>query len=784
MLNKALKESTSRFSSGKKPIVTILTFLILISTAFCESFVVSGHIFDSITNKPISGANIIIGNIGTTTNEFGGFSINVANPSPIKIVMIGYETETVDFTIDNIEIYLEPFAIKGAPIEVTATRVIPCITPVAHSNLTSREVAAHYSVEDVPMVLSTEPGIHAYSESGNGTGYSYVSIRGFDQSRIAVMLDNVPLNDNESHQVYWVDHGDILSDASDVEIQRGIGNSLYGATAFGGSINIQTKIASPYEKFTVGGLRGSFNTYKGRIQYFSGERFGKQWSIAARLSSIKSDGYRDNSNSNQTAFSLGVEHRSPKMTNQFRALLGKEISQLQWDGISKDMLIHRDLRKGKMDWTVPFVDDFYQQIYSLNTRLNFSPHISFHNVAYAVMGSGFYEVERFGKDYYSYNLDIDDELTDEQELEMETDFLRRKWIQNKYYGIVPTVTINYNNFRSDFGIESRTYSGKHFGEVLDVYDPVLRAKLPETYRYYKYLGKKNSITAFGHFVYSFPMGLHLVGDVQSQKHNWTLDQESIGHAVGHKLNAAWSFLNPRFGFSYDISDNISIFANYGTAEKEPSDDQIIEADDVWAEPKEAASEKIIDNEAGINLFYGDKYLKINVYRIDYFNEILSDIYDFAEGEFDIKSADKTRHEGIEIEGGWEINHSLAVRFNGAWSKNRLKSGDFTGKVLTNYPEKLANVTIDYSPNKLYGLMLYGKYVGKQYINESNTQDLAIDPYMIFNISGWLQYDQIRVTTRVNNFFDKLYSTYGYEYYGGYYWPGATRNISLAVDVQL
>ncbi|MBU0528360.1 TonB-dependent receptor, partial [bacterium] len=221
MLNKALKKSKSRFSSGKKPIVTILTFLILISTAFCESFVVSGHIFDSITNKPISGANIIIGNIGTTTNEFGGFSINVANQSPIKIVMIGYETETVDFTIDNIEIYLEPFAIKGAPIEVTATRVIPGITPVAHSNLTSREVAAHYSVEDVPMVLSTEPGIHAYSESGNGTGYSYVSIRGFDQSRIAVMLDNVPLNDNESHQVYWVDHGDILSDASDVEIQRG-----------------------------------------------------------------------------------------------------------------------------------------------------------------------------------------------------------------------------------------------------------------------------------------------------------------------------------------------------------------------------------------------------------------------------------------------------------------------------------------------------------------------------------------------------------------------------------
>ena len=773
------KKEKSRFLAGKKHIILILSFLGLFSHVFCKSFVVSGHIYDSITNKPISSANIIIGNIGTISDEFGGFSINVTHQSRIKIIMIGYESEIIDFTTEIFDIYLLPKILKGIPIEVLATRVIPGITPVAHSNLSSREVAAHYSVEDVPMILSTEPGIHAYSESGNGTGYSYVSIRGFDQSRIAVMLDNVPLNDNESHQVYWVDHGDILSDATDVEIQRGIGNSLYGAAAFGGSINVQTKIASPSEKLTVEGLMGSFGTYKGNIKYSSGDRFGKQWSLTTRLSSIKSDGYREYSNSDQTAFSVGVEHRTAKMTNQFRALLGKEISQLQWDGISKYMLSDRSLRKGIMDWTVPFIDDFFQQIYSLNTHYNFSPNIILRNVAYLVNGSGFYEVEKFGSDYYSYNLDISNELTDEQELNMETDFLRRKWIQNKYYGIVPILTTNYGNLRTDVGFESRTYSGKHFGEVLDVYDPVLRAKLPEKYRYYEYLGEKSSFTAFGHIVYSFPIGLHIIGDLQMQKHDWSLDQKAIGHAKGHKLNATWSFTNPRFGISYDISDKISIFGNYGTAEKEPSDNQIIEADDVWSEPKEVASEKIIDNEAGISLLYRNKYLKINFYRIDYLNEIISNIYDFAEGEFDVESADKTRHEGVEIEGGWEINNSLAIRFNGSWSFNRFKDGDFVEKVLINVPDKLGNVTIDYSPKNLFGLMLYGKYVGKQYIDYVNTENLAIDSYLIVNLSGWLQFDQIRVTARVNNVFDTLYATYG-----GYYWPGATRNISLAVDVQL
>lgn len=749
-----------------------------------QSFEVSGHVYDSVTNKPINGVNIINRNIGTTTDEFGGFNINVTDHSKLRIIMIGYETKIIDYIFNNAEIYLKPAPIKGIPVEVSGTRVIPGVTPVAYSNLTSRDIAAHYSVEDVPMVLSTEPGIHAYSESGNGTGYSYVSIRGFDQSRIAVMLNNVPLNDNESHQVYWVDHGDILSDASNVEIQRGIGNSLYGAAAFGGSINIQSTIATPYEKLIVNGLKGSFATYKGSVKYLSGDRFGKSWSLTSRISSIKSDGYRDESNSEQTAFSLGIEYRSKNMTNQFRALLGKEISQLQWDGINKEMLSNRNLRTGKMDWTVPFIDDFFQQIYSLNTRLSFGNHVSIHNVVYAVLGSGYYEVEKFGKDYYSYNLDINNEFTDEEELALEADFIRRKWIQNRYYGIVPTVTINYGSLRTDFGIESRIYAGKHFGEVLNVYDPLLRSKLPNEYRYYDYSGEKNSLTAFGHFIYSFQIGLHLVADLQMQKHVWLLDQEPLGHAKGHELNATWSFLNPRYGFSYDILKNISIFGNYGTAKKEPSDSQIIEADDVWSEPREVAYEKIFDNEAGINFLYGNKFLKINLYRIDYQNEILSDIYDFEESEFDVKSADKTRHEGIEVEGGWEINNYLAFRFNGSISYNKFKDGDFIGKELPNVPDKLANITIDYSPKNIFGVMLHGKFVGKQFIDEVNTPDLVIDPYYIINLSSWLQIDQIRVTARVNNLLDTLYATYGYNYYGGYYWPGATRNISLAIQVQL
>lgn len=778
-----MKYQTTKLFSLRKYFKSAFLIILTSCILFGEKVIIRGYVYDNINDKPIQGANVIANNFGTYTDEFGYFLISAHNLDKIQVVLIGYKTEEIIYPDNYIEVYLERETLRASPVEVTAYRIISGITPVAYSNLNVEEIDNHYIVEDVPMILSTEAGIHAYSESGNGTGYSYVSIRGFDQSRISVMLDNVPLNDNESHQVYWVDHGDILVDAQEVEIQRGIGNSLYGSSAFGGSINVQTKIASPMEKLSFTGATGSYNTYKGNIKYNSGDRF-ENWSLSARISSISSDGYREESESEQTAFSFGLEHSTEKINNQFRILIGKEISTLQWDGISLDMLSDRSLRTGKMEWTVPFTDDFLQQIYSLNSRYIFSPKLIFRNVAYLVDGSGFYEVDKYDQDYYSFNLDINDEYGDEEESELTADFTRRKWIENVYYGIVPSITYNSGKLRLDLGVEARYYQGEHFGEVMNIFDPVLRAKLPTNYRYYEYIGYKTSMSAFGHLLYSFPFGLNLVGDIQIQNHDWALDQEKIGHAYGYNLSAIWQFINPRFGFSYELNDNIAIFGNYGTAQKEPSDSQILEADDVWSEPKEVAAEKIKDTEFGINLSLNDLYLKLNGYRIDYFNEILSDIYDFAEGEFDVETADKTRHEGFEIEGGWRISDNLSLRANGTLSTNKFVDGEFDGKTLPNVPSKLANITIDYKSIKNYGLFIYGKYVGKQYIDKYNTSDLKIDPYFIVNLTGWIKFDQIKISARINNLFDTLYATYGYEYYGGYYWPGATRNYSLSLQLDI
>ena len=290
---------------------------------FSQSTEVNGIIVDGETHVHLMGVNIVAGDNGTTSDETGAFSIIVQDGFEISFSYIGYKKISTN-PRPSMTIIMEPTVLESDAITVNAMRAIAGVTPVSFSNLTAKEIETRYTVEDIPMILASEPGVWAYSESGNGTGYSYLSIRGFDQSKIGVMIDGVPLNDNESHQVYWVDHGDLLADASDVQIQRGIGNSLYGSSAFGGSINVNTQIASDKREIKVSYGSGEWNTSKTSLRYRSGKDLGEDLSLTIRTSQVESDGYRENHNSKQKGMFFGLEHRGEKFTNKFRAHLGRD----------------------------------------------------------------------------------------------------------------------------------------------------------------------------------------------------------------------------------------------------------------------------------------------------------------------------------------------------------------------------------------------------------------------------------------------------------------------------
>ena len=762
-----------------KKILFLIVFLT--SLLFSQSIEISGVVFDNQSKKPLEGVNVFSNEVGSITNKNGKFILLVDDGSEITFSFIGYET--INTKIEpQMTIFMNRSVLKGDEIIVSATRAISGITPVSFSNLTREEIETRNTGQDVPMILASEPGIWAYSESGNGTGYSYVSIRGFDQSKIGVMIDGVPLNDNESHQVYWVDHGDLLADAKDVQIQRGIGNSLYGSSAFGGSINVNTNISSFKREIDFSYGQGDWNTTKYRARYRSGKDLGENLSMVLRTSQINSDGYRDNHNSKQNGLFFGLEHRGKKITNEFRALIGYENTQLLWDGIyMKDI----DNRAKRRAGNKAFTDDFTQQIYSLNTKTKIRENMYFKNTSYLVLGKGYYEVNKSGQDYYSYNLDVNNEFSDKEEQSISTDFLRRKWIDNNYFGVVPTITWLNKDLRMDLGGEFRNYTGDHFGEVSRFSDDKLISKFGDDwFRYYQYVGKKNSITSFIHFNWH-PAGQPFIitADFQNQIHNWKLEQEKIGHAVGHSLKADWNFFNPRMGMIWKLGDSLNVFVNWGKAQKEPADNQIIQADDVWSDPVMAAAEVITDFEWGLDFTFGNGHARFNGYNIKYLNEQLKNIDINQEGEYDYYSADSTEHMGFEWETGFKLNNQLSMSANGALVMNYFNDG----KSFPNIPSTLFNLSMDYEPLKNALIFVHLRRVGNMYIDRENTEEGLIDPFSILNIGLKYQWQGLEVMAKVNNVFDKLYSTYGYGYnydgYQAYYWPGATRNTFINISYQ-
>lgn len=754
----------------------------LISTLFSQLTEVSGVVFDNKSKIHLEGVNISSNEVGTVTNKDGKFILLVEDENEIIFSFIGYETISTKIK-PQMTIFMNPSVLRGDEIVVSATRAVSGKTPVSFSNLTLKEIQTRNTAQDIPMVLASEPGVWAYSESGNGTGYSYVSIRGFDQSRISVMIDGVPLNDNESHQVYWVDHGDLLADAKDVQIQRGIGNSLYGSSAFGGSININTNILSDKREIGFSYGQGDWNTTKYRTRYRSGKDFGDNLSLVVRTSQIKSDGYRDNHNSKQNGLFFGLEHRGEKITNQFRALIGYENTQLLWDGIYMEDIDDRTKRRtGNKAYT----DNFSQQIYSLNTRTKIRENIFLKNTSYLVLGQGYYEVNKSGQDYYSYNLDVNNEFSDNEEQSLSTDFLRRKWIDNNYFGVVPTITWLNKGLRIDLGGEIRYYTGDHFGEVSKFSNERLASQFGDSwYRYYQYVGKKNSMTSFIHFNWH-PIGqpFTITADFQNQIHNWKLEQEKIGHAVGHKLTADWNFSNPRMGMIWELSDSLNMFVSWGKAQKEPADNQIIQADDVWSDPVMAAAEVITDFEWGLDFTFGRGKAKFNGYNIKYLNEQLKNIDVNQEGEYDYYLADSTEHMGFEWETEFILNNQFSLAANGALVMNYFNDG----KSLPNVPSTLFNLSIDYQPIKNGLFFIHWRRIGNMYVDRENTEEGMIDPFSVWDMGIKYRWQGLEIMAKVNNVFDKLYSTYGYGYnwdgYKAYYWPGATRNTFINISYQL
>ena len=285
---------------------------------------VIGRVIDNESMKPLEGANIVVQGttLGAAADEDGKFTIADVVPGQytLRASYVGYETQTqvIDIESDKVSsvvLALSPTFIRVQPITVTATRGKERETPSTFATLERQDIRDRYTTQDIPVLLSELPSTTYYTEAGNGIGYTYLNIRGFDSRRIAVMINGIPQNDPEDHNVYWLDFPDLAASLEDIQVQRGAGSAFYGPPAIGGSVNLVTSNFGRERLLEFSSGVGSYNTRKYSASLSSG-LIDNQYAVHARLSKILSNGYRDRSWIDFNSYFLGLIRYDEDMITQ------------------------------------------------------------------------------------------------------------------------------------------------------------------------------------------------------------------------------------------------------------------------------------------------------------------------------------------------------------------------------------------------------------------------------------------------------------------------------------
>ncbi|REG99132.1 TonB-dependent receptor [Flavobacterium aquicola] len=275
-----------------------LLFLV-VSTVFSQGKI-TGTITDGQSTLP--GANVAIA--GTSASASTGFDGKFAidsntNSGQLIISYIGYASQTVDFTISNgtanlgnITLVsnsneLSEIVVKSSVVDIAKDRK----TPVAVSTIKASEIQAKLGTQEFPEILKNTPSVYAV-KGGGGFGDSRITIRGFNQNNIAVMINGVPVNDMENSSVYWSNWAGLSDVTSAMQVQRGLGSSKLAIASVGGTVNILTKSSDRQEGGSIGSSFGNANYLKTQVSYSTG-KLENGLSASVLYSHTQGDGYVD-----------------------------------------------------------------------------------------------------------------------------------------------------------------------------------------------------------------------------------------------------------------------------------------------------------------------------------------------------------------------------------------------------------------------------------------------------------------------------------------------------------
>lgn len=233
--------------------ISLAVFLSL-GLAKAQTGTIEGRVTDAGTGEALIGANVVFGQTqGTITDFKGDFSIDVPYGEYELIVSyVGFETisKSVSLNSKRQVINFKLTSLSIDEVTIVADVAISRETPVAFSNVPPTQIAEELAGQDLPMILNSTPGVYA-TQMGGGDGDARITIRGFDQRNIGVMIDGIPVNDMENGWVYWSNWFGLESVTRTVQVQRGLGASKLALPSVGGTMNILTTGIKDKQKGTL-----------------------------------------------------------------------------------------------------------------------------------------------------------------------------------------------------------------------------------------------------------------------------------------------------------------------------------------------------------------------------------------------------------------------------------------------------------------------------------------------------------------------------------------------------
>jgi iron complex outermembrane receptor protein len=817
----------------KQTKLSVFVFLIFcLGTGFSAlaQFSITGTVYDSSGGKPLEAAFVGLEGTGkvTTTNAQGGFEFTNLRPGRyvVKFAFVGFYPLSKSLNLAENVVFPIKLSSKNTYSEeviVKATRSQK-LDPTTSTLIDKEDIAKINLAQDLPILIQMSPSVVSTSDAGAGVGYTGVSIRGSDATRINVTINGIPVNDAESHGVFWVNMPDFASSVNNIQIQRGVGTSTNGSAAFGASLNIQTSTLRKEAYAETNHSFGSFNTLKNNFLVGTGLIDGK-WSVDARISKISSDGFIDRGSADLFSNYLSAGYYGKKGILKFNIISGSEKTYQAWNGIPESRLrgdkaemlnyisrnflgssdsahlVNSNSRTYNSFTYKDQTDNYRQNHFQLFYSYDLGNHWGLNTALHYTKGKGYYEEFKSGESFDDYGLT--QPIIGNDTLES-TDLIRQRWLDNDFFGGTYSIQYEKEKFNFTLGGSANQYDGGHFGKVIWAQNSNLK---DNTFEYYSNKATKNDFSNYVKIGYQITSKIRFYGDLQVRNVFYRF-QGYDQNLQSTTQSANFLFINPKAGLTYQFSEQQNTYISYAKSQREPVRDDFVNSS-----PSSRPKSEILHNiEAGWRFENSRFKSSVNIYGMFYRNQLVLTGQINDVGAYIRSNAKESMRTGVELEAQYKIQPTLYVSGNLTLSRNQITqfksytdNYDDGSQVVEVYkntpiafsPALISAVELVWIPLKNLEAGLMGKSVGRSYLDNTGTKSRSLDPYQFLNLRASYRIylplvKEITVQALVNNLLDSQYETNGYTFgyiSGGqqttenFYYPQAGRNFLLGINLK-